>query len=94
MYRSVDGEVAWFCHESYLHPFSALLPCKHHASWWGLLRSRPDPVHKSTIEQDKTSTSGRRPPWLCLTRSFQPTMTPVCGKARGERATGLLLEEP
>lgn len=86
---SVDGEFAWVQSLSYLLPFSALFPCKHHASCLGLLRSRPDPFRKSTIEQDKTSTSGKRLGDLILTCSFQLAMTPICNTARGERATGL-----
>jgi len=71
---SVDGEIAWIPRRRYLHPSSVLLPCKHHVSWLGLLRSRPDPVHRSTIEQDKTSTSGKRLIRFGLTHSFKPTI--------------------
>jgi len=54
---NADGEIARFQNASTLLLFSVLQPYKHRNSYLGLLRSRPDPFHKSAIEQDKTSTS-------------------------------------
>ena len=68
---SVDGESARNPYNSTLLPSSALQPCKHLVSCVGLLRSRPDPVDRSKIEQDKASTSGKRPLCFSLTRSFK-----------------------
>jgi len=69
--KSVDGESAQHGHFSTLLPSSALQPCKHLVSCVGLLRSRPDPINRSKIEQDKASTSSKRPKCFCLTRSFK-----------------------
>jgi len=79
---SVDGESARNTHDGTLLPSSALQPCKHLVSCVGLLRSRPDPFNRSKIEQDKASTSGKRPACFCLTRSFKPAMKSICVRRR------------
>jgi len=87
-----SGEIARFRIMSYPLLFSALQPCKHRISYLGLLRSRPDPFHKSTIEQDKTSTSGKGLTIFCLTHSFKPTIKPVC-EWRGASTPARLYKE-
>ena len=57
---NVGGEFAQFRVESDLLNASALQPCKHHTSYLGLLRSRPDPIRRGMVEQDKTSTAKQK----------------------------------
>jgi len=86
---SADGEIARFWKNSDLLSSSVLQPCKHHTSYLGLLRSRSDPVHKSTVKQDKTSTFEKRVLVLCFTHSFKSAIKPVCERRRASAPTRL-----
>src|SRR3989344_8429983 len=86
---SVEGRFAQFQVFSYLFLSSVLQPCKHHTFCLGLLRSRPDPVHRGTVEQDRTSQSRKRLLTFCLTRPFKLAVKPVCEWRRASAPASL-----